>query len=76
MEFLAKSIRKGNKGIQKKLELVNEFNKSVGYKLITHKSVVFLYTSNLELYKNIIFRVISIYRTVTRKLQAEEGNQR
>lgn len=62
--------------LQKKLELVNEFNKSVGYKLITHKSVVFLYTSNLKLYKNIIFRVIGIYRTFMRKLQAEEGNQR
>lgn len=56
--------------LQKNLELVNEFNKSVGYKLITHKSVVFFYTSNWKLHKNTICRVICIYRTFTRKWQS------
>ena len=28
------------------LELINEFNKAVGYKINTQKSVAFLYTNN------------------------------
>ena len=32
--------------IQKLLELINEFSRTVGYKINIQKSVVFLYTNN------------------------------
>ena len=41
------------KDYQKLLELINEFNKVVGYKVNTQKSVAFLYTNNERAEKEI-----------------------
>ena len=32
--------------VRKLLELISEFSKVTGYKIITHKSLAFLYTNN------------------------------
>ena len=32
--------------VRKSLELISEFSKATGYKIITHKSLAFLYTNN------------------------------
>lgn len=62
--------------LQKNLELVNEFNKSIGCKLITRKSVVFFYTS-IENYTKIQSAGLFVYIGLLREnYKAEEGNQR